>query len=682
MINKIFAGLRYEGVSKTGRTLRFAGKFLCLIVLIVIASSTASIGQFIVSTTGDQEAENHTTAQGARNTGTDVLKWNEDGSHGIQVMVWDGEQPQLSWDCDFSGTGCKGSIDLLQYGYTTYCDPDVVVGSHLQAGNAIYALVVGIAKRNDLDYILATVFVYTGGGFSFDKKCWMGQAKAPETFNPDNFASKGRKCYSPNVDANSLGQVAITWAEREENAVRVTIHYPNPPLTIGDVDYVTTIAKGNVFGLEGYIDGLDLDWDPCFKTKCTTYNYDPNHPSDIHIGYPVAQQGEIEASGERNLYTYEAPDVAISEMVTNALDQRRTAISYTYIRKSSLGQYSPSLPTGLLVYQKLFGAYCPTFERGREVPGTDIILRQDEDWLRNSLSGPPRIAAPWRVHESHLYDYTVVQANGGRGCDGSGYYWQSEVYAWTKRNNVLYDEPGSLILNTDLHNRFNILPVVTHISQEFWEKVKATELPQNKDGRDHFIVEWQSLNPVENQGFEILARLYSSVDPASEPDPIARYIPLTENYSVVNNRMVGEQVSPSIAGRNMGTYIAYDWINLNIPGDMYKRSTGIPSVDPLDNTCGTCSSGNFRVAVDPGQPVSVTPNPSDASFEIGVTVGEKEVVETIVITDLEGRVVATLKGDEATTKYNWKPDGKLPTGVYQARIQTNQKVYNKRLIRN
>jgi hypothetical protein len=454
-------------------------KFLYVAFAFALVNPVGSMGQFITSNKGDQEAQSLSSAQTARNTGTDVLRWaDQSGRYGIQVMVWDGRRAQFSWDADLAGTSNKGSIDLLQFGYTEYCDPDVVVAE--KKDGATYAMVVGIAKKTvdlieggtvQLDYILATSFVYVGSGFSPTpvSMCWMGQAKPEREFNPDNFASKGRRCFSPNIDGNEFGQVAITWAEEESNSVRVTIHYPSP-LTLGDIDYLTTVTHGNVFGMEGLIDGSPSDGKVCFKTSCNKYSQIVDgdgmvQPADVAIGYPVGQEGEVANGVEKNLFVYAAPDVAISEIVKDEFGKEFTNISFSYLRNSGMGQVQPTLPIGLMVYQKDFGK-CPEYKTRDEDPVTHITTRFGEDWLRNNLSGPPRIASTASTNLDFYRDYTVVQGNGGLGCDDGGYYWTSEIYAWTKRSGILNDQPGSLLNDIDIHDKLCQLPVVTHISSD------------------------------------------------------------------------------------------------------------------------------------------------------------------------------------------------------------------------
>jgi len=694
----------------------FFGVFLTVSISGFQTAQAQPFLNYQASSQGDQPANG--VAPGTGNTGTDLVSMDPSGEKTIQVMVWDGPRTgYFSWHYapDQTGAASKGEFKLDQFGYIPYCDPDVAIA---RINGEYIAMVVGIGLyTNDegelVNRILVTRFRWNDGSQMFElysgpceNRIWLGNAWAPRG-NPllDEFASLGRKCYSPNIDANEAGQVAIVWCELEQNTVRVITIYPDPPFSLGEVNSYITISKGNVYGAQGHIDGSDVqNIGRCLVSPCKApLEYLEKRKAQQMENFPVGLPGELTEGPTRNyLYTFPSADVAISEFIRD----KNSMISFTFLRvRSGNTNSEPIIASGLFVSQKYFFDRLPCFSF--EPKASDPSIYEHEDRLLNQMGGPPRIAAPGYSGNStidldRMKDYVVVQGGSGGGCDDGGYFLKSSILAWGKQENNLLALPSQLlqpnansfpvldILNDprgrerDMTYRENFLPVVSYVSKDFGKASLHEQFPYS------FTVAWQSFDEIlannTAQGRNILAANYFmdfSINPADNPirhATLASTASSTFNYSVVNNRVLGRQVVASIAGRHGGKLMAYDWDNNEVMQNYYKRSDRVAgTTNGLDNDCPDClarpGTGNGN---DPSDLIA-QPNPSNGEFYISLKTKKGEEVNLIQIVDFNGREVFRSNNKKAAA--SWKPEANQPKGLYNVNVETNQRKISSRLIR-
>jgi len=665
------------------------------------------------SSQGDQAATG--TSPAANNTGTDLVALDPSGEKTIQVMVWDGPSTgHFAWHfAPDQTTDLKGEYKLTDFGYIPYCDPDVAIA---RIKGEYYAMVVGIGlyrneKGDNLNRILSTRFKWNNSSEVFepysgpcnDFRIWLGNAWVASVTGEDNFSSLGRGCYSPNIDANEAGQVAIVWCEREQNRVRVVTYWPTPPSISGPVTSYITTAKGNVYGAQGNIDGSSSEGLTCLTSPCRApeeyYTGDRKLQTNQMESYPVGIPGELTAN-HNYLYDFPHADVAISELING----KDTEISFTFLRnKTGNTSTEPFIASGLFVSQKLFYKECFSFVKNEEDPS----IFEHEDRLLNYLGGPPRIAAPGYSGNStidldRITDYVVVQGSSGGGCDDGGYFLKSSIIAWGKQETQLLSLPSQLmqpnatsfpvldILNDprgrerDMSYRENLLPVVSYVSKDFGKASLHQNFPYS------FTVAWQSFDEIlannTAQGRNILAANYFmdfGTAPTDNPirhATVASTATSTFNYSVVNNRLIGKQVIASIAGRHGAKLMGYDWDNNELMLNYYKRSDRVAgSTAGLDNDCPDClfrpATGNNPEPSD----LIAQPNPSNGEFNISLKVKKGEEVNLIQIVDFNGREVFRSNSKKAAA--NWKPEASQPKGLYNVNVETNQRKISSRLIR-
>ena len=687
---------------------RFIFNVMAMLGIFLTVSFSGKGQLYVPFQDGDQIAFG--AAPYTANTGTDFLSLGDNGKRGVQVMVWDGPRTAVfSWHFDPQiGTTLKGNYDLSTLSqinsnyrdYTPFCDPDVVV-SQLRNGE-IFAMVIGLtidpAYSTTNPRVLISSFVWSGTEFvptPNGSGCF--QQLFGNVWDPINgsgdYLTNGRSCSLPNIDANKWGQVAFSWAENESNKVRVLTLWPwNPP---GTVESFITNPKGNIYANEGYINGTSNGaYDgPCLGLNCDIRELIQLNDAQLMSGFPVAVPGELNPP-LFNFYSFPSSDISISEKING-----NTYISYAFVRNAA--PQSPSqvfYQSGLIVRQRLWGSGCPTFKE-EKLPGSTNSIFENEDWLRQNLSGAARIAAPYTDDPRHIDDYAVVQGNAGMGCNDDGYFFGSNLRGWAKIRGNLADLPSDLLLpnldpsdpgysaDLDIKRRENTRPVVSFISPIFGE---IHSLSDNYPFA--FTVAWESFDEqipfFTAQGRNILAATYF-MDPAliGVGNPIARVLSssaVPRPYSVVNFRVNARQTIASIAGRHGQAYMAYDWDNTFERGsNSYKRSTNLPGREAINNSCPDCQ---FRKAVSgettsQPEPLVAEPNPSNSSFNIRFAGQENEQIQYFEVLDLQGKTVYSSKGKVDSSNLSWSPEQSANKGIYIVKVVTSTRTLNTRLVR-
>lgn len=637
------------------------------------------------------------------------------------VNVADGATPKFSWGfrlpapCS-GGTWVQGSFDLLSMGYSQSCDPDVVIARKNNGDH--YALVVGISESGSPGFgrILVNSFKwvydsYSTGEFILtncgDQSKYVGITWPPDPSLPNSNSgvTKGRVCKSPNVDANSVGQISIVWVEEENVQVIVKWGWPY------DFEEAVNVKKGNVYALNGHIDGTELDGEKCLcETSCgdagrvyqtrefldggTIKNeiltnsvwIDRLGYNNICGGMQIGTPFELQSL---NLLTYFAQsDVSVGEPF-NLDETNYSIVSYTF---KKLG-FNPDpsqqpLPFGLVVTQHDW-ANC-YLENALDTASNYIYPTQlnttqtDPYWRKTgfggTLGGAPRIASPGIVHEKNYRDWTITMASNGGYCDhDEGDIVVSPLRIWGRRDEYYTNNGVDINLSSEEQSFQNSKSVVS-----YWNI--------NPDVYDRFNVAWAA-SEVRNTS--------SETDPGRKLDVIVKSFELgvntlnvgtlidfpsiginpifpsfNGNYSIVNKELPETQSSPSIASRKFGSFTNFLTTN---------TSTGPGGTSLFKIACNSSISQALAIACinispeEEGGPkghsgIRIEPNPTEGTFTIQLQLKPDEKWISYSILDSKGKEVARSKGRSGNhgNTFSERLNSQLARGLYLIKVITNK----------
>lgn len=640
-----------------------------------------------------------------------------DDFHRYQVDVFDGPGGLFTWRRKSSGhvmtsTQLSGSYTLVGLGYAEECDPDVVLSVF---EHELWAMIVGISKEGSHGYgrIQVTTLRWNGSTFVLNQGCtgghfFVGATWPSQLSGNENLSgiSLGRKCNSPNIDANKDGQVSIVWAEVEPIQLILTWGWPFYPST-----QKTYINRGNVFALNGHINGTDIEGktgcmctaEPCKEMPFRQFldgalspnpgwvlTYYPPTPSVINRwrieyedfcgGVPI---GIPEESGDiGRLVSFTNPDVCISE----PLGALGSIVTYTFYRNGFNPEGYAFGPNGMIVTQDNW-SNCYWDNRHGSSPSleyppmaastTDEYFRKEN--FTNLLYGVSRIAAPGSADASNWQDFTLVQGANGGFCDGElGDVIRSYVRVWGRRGTDVSTPGIDLNLESTEFEFQNGGPVVAHWSE-------GSTFP------NRFFVAWSAYGLTGGERTDVVTKAYELAFPGGAPVLVsyaatAGYPAYNASYSFVNHNLAGDQTVVSIASRHFNETVAYSWVSRAIPREMQKwacYSSVAEGSTSLDLECfndnggqngGEGSSGTFG---GNNRRASVIPYPSENEFKISLKLAPEETISKAEIFDPQGKRVDSF----STPLYVWKPKADLPAGMYTVRIETNTGTLVKRLLR-
>jgi hypothetical protein len=191
-------------------------------------------------------------ASGVRNTGTDAKYSGGGGSSAkrVQAMVWDnnvsGGRIDFSWVVNRNDPPASHTIRIQPtLRGATLSDPDVTL-AYQEDNNGLrfYANIVYLQTVNGVARTYWDVYAWDNANETFSRKPGFPVALGGVT----------RSHSSPNIDANSTGQVAIVWQEASTESSTVQVvspSIPNPGLIYGP----TPITMAESFVLPAFIDG-------------------------------------------------------------------------------------------------------------------------------------------------------------------------------------------------------------------------------------------------------------------------------------------------------------------------------------------------------------------------------------------------------------------------------------------
>lgn len=143
-------------------------------------------------------------------------------------------------------------------------------------------------------------------------------------------------------------------------------------------------------------------------------------------------------------------------------------------------------------------------------------------------------------------------------------------------------------------------------------------------------------------------------------------------YSAVNFNLAGNQVSPSIDGKLTESLKAYfGWYDEDLLSINY-RQTASSGLVLRKSTVNSLSAGTENEA----KGFKAFPNPMSSNSIFSIDLFDGEMVESLQIYDLSGRVIDQLAIEGISTnafQMEWQPSPTVPSGVYLVRLVSNQR---------
>ena len=571
-------------------------------------------------------------ANAAKNTGFDM---RYDNGCLSTATVWDGVNGGIA----VSKTG-----DYYATTWTTLIgqrlsDPDVVTGYY---NGTWYVMAVGVDTNNRITVVKATPYCSSTMGLRLNNvsTCVVGIATASSVLPP----STTRRCYSPNIDVNSAGQVAIVWAERADYVFTFTP--PTPPFAHSTPSASVGYYTSNIFATHGYINAT-LDGTHgtiCGGTgkDCNRQVIDPATDMPAYSSwYPITTKVELDHwNADVSAIN---PDVAIK-------DGSHATVSYAYMEGGKLKVYQHEFQT------------CP-----------DTLGFTIDSCFTGFVGNKPRIAMKPSPGVLETKDYVVV---GGTSSDCDGYNQKGIITAVTKEMGSTHcpNVADTLNNNIDLTTNQSLEPVVSYSTQT---------------GDLTWLVAWTmaAADPVKNPSgdtegkyTDIVARHYYT---NGTPHDSHHY------YTFVNTVLDSNQFAPSVAARFAESYNGFAFIGSDTGGSQayHKLSpdiagqSGLNTEPSYSESCPNCLIG-YRAAGTASDSIILYPNPGREQFSIGFSKGIALRKGTIKLTDSKGLTVLTQAWNAAEGQPKVSVKDLLP-GMYNVSFTDESgKVRRKIFIKN
>ncbi|MDO7876889.1 T9SS type A sorting domain-containing protein [Hymenobacter sp. ASUV-10] len=604
-----------------------------LLSLAGTAPAWAQIPVGIYATTPDQQPDNGAPANATYvHTGTDAIIERNSGDI-LQAMTWDDAVGNVTLSWSDPNFGVHGTTPLPG----SLSDPDVVMAYR---GDRLFANVVCIS--NALGNGGQTVL------FIFE---WDGASDFNLVSGPLPLGSPNRRHTSPNIDANELGMTAIVWQQSQDSQTTVTVSSADFPT----YSFTQTVTFGRSYLAGSWINTGIIG-------KCY---YSPEPQLGTQTGVPVIDPPT--GLFEQTL----RPDVAISE--TEDAERNPPIVSTTFIRHFVDGRGNFSIVDSLDVIQTQYNV-CKERGEGR-VP--ELVRVDAKEWSLNpSLSwrGSPRIAAIPNLDNTRWEDVEVVLDMHSYGCFENMY----EVRNYGKDNGQF--RQGSTLVSlpdqnfyvggcqsyTNLRKRVAKEPVVSYFAEEM-----------GKEG--HYVVSWTGLNYHKitsgGLGGDGEEDVWANTLIGGKPITPFGGTSIAQAYNSVNRQFVGNQHTPSIAGRHLAkTYLTHLFVDDKASQLSFKLTKEVP---------GNVGFTPLRPAAT-SQPLQAYPNPSAEAVTVELQLHKGEAARQLQVVDPLGRTIDELpvnKGAEKQT-VTWKPRPQLPSGIYTLKLVTSERTVNQKISRN
>ncbi|MCC2548895.1 T9SS type A sorting domain-containing protein [Hymenobacter sp. BT175] len=324
------------------------------------------------------------------------------------------------------------------------------------------------------------------------------------------------------------------------------------------------------------------------------------------------------------------PDVAISEEGVGG----QAIVSFTYLRHFVDGTGSYSIGNGLNVKQYNWDA-C-RFEKRN-------ILDQYE-WTAEGVNGVPRIAAS--PNPNTLYDVEVA-VDWVSGCPPLEY----AIYNYGKTGGSFRTGPA-LVAGGPGSQDPAVRPVVA-----FYGSYPNT--------REAYIVTWTASRYPNGNAEDVWGR------------SLVQGTLFGTDYSRVNDKDSGYQGIASVAGRHLDKDFGAAHLLYNAEEELliYKLTFDVAGQAALRAASAPVIKSQPRASQERVGLMQSFPNPFRESLTLQLQLREGEKVESLIVTDVMGRVVGRIEPGPAKPgqPLKWTPKAALPAGSYIVKLVTNQR---------
>ena len=527
----------------------------------------------------DEQAEPVGIAfQDVQHTGTDAVVYSGSNGHFgevLQAMTWDfNGKVFLSW----AFTDLNGGGPAFPANYKSWPQAPV-------QGNG--------ARQSDPDVVMAysrgelyanLVFV-DGQQTRYDVYRWDDNSLS---FNLTRTQMLGHPAYRheyPNIDANALGLVAITWQQTIDDKVTVSV------ASNGSYFLPYTFEQKVTFG-RTYVAGSTIEGDlqPCYSYQTFPGRLVKDPPTGLF---------------EQTLH----PDIAISEG-----DIKEAVISSTYLRHYVDGNGLFSIVNKLAVKQ--FNYLCRN-----ETPSLpDTVGTHEWPYSYNDVLGTPRIAA------------SFSDGQRGRNTGFEIVVDRTEPNCGTTKYAILnfggsagQYRPKPLLLSPPYApTTESVEPVVAFVPTDAYYVVSWT-------GTDYD-------NSVGN-GADVWA-IFLKGGNYTNPGGSSGTLTQPEAYSMVNFNNDERQARPSVAARHLKATPSNGTPSVHLLADDNRQQLSFRYTDKQPGVMG----GNLRPAAGTKATglLQAYPNPTNETTHLTLRLQPGETLRQVLVLDVTGRQVADL----------------------------------------
>ena len=608
-------------------------QFLLALAAGLALCSPAFAQTFFTPTSADLLApgSTNTSAFGCRNTGNDIIQLSGTTDK-LHAMVWDnvtaGLDVTFGWSIN-GGTGNSTTV-LSPISGASLSDPDITMAYF---SGTLYADLVYLVNDPNTGTTQTYLDVYRWNGTTFSRHIPFGGPRAlgKASFTNDPAYGSANHLHSNcNIDANASGKVGIVWQETSTETVQATIFSPtySAPDYPSGYSFPLTTTFADSYVLDCNIDGSGFYCGTPYRGVLATRL--PGTPPSVPNPNILFNQSL-------------SPDVAVTP---------DNIISFCYLASSANPTGTP-VTAGRSLVVKQYTRDCNIFYAPTSI-GT-------YSWDASGTTGVPRIAANPNPNSTYFHDVEVVMSWAGSGCIANlGTRTYNEIRNWGRSAGTW-------------RSSYNVVSIPTVSSQNGYADRLPAVAFTGADGTSYnntYSVIWSAFNyPTAGNSQDVWSRtLLGGVLQSS-------------NYSRVNNNATGIQNYQSIAGRysNVKNQTAMVWYDDNQAQIYYRNPTVQAGSGGLNRPA---AGGSTTGSSTPPRVLEAFPNPFNTSVDFRVNLQANEVVQSIQVTDLSGRVLDTVpvpaarseaSKEAAPAAFSWSPKRSLNTGSYLVRVITNQR---------
>jgi hypothetical protein len=532
-----------------------------------------------------------------RHTGTDVII--DPRGNRVQAMVWDnrdnGGLVKLSWAVTNSvNPAGSNHLDISVPGGSA-SDPDVVMAYH---DGDVYANVVYLATTGGSTRTYWAVYRWDAGSQTFTL------AVAPQALG-----SPDRNHSSPNIDANSHGEVGIVWEEFIVETATITV--TNPSYPAGYTYTQQNLALADSYVLPARIDGTVTF---CNSLRGILVSADPG-PQDP----PVLFNQSLN------------PDVAVG--LTGL-------ISVAYINSYAVATASPVITARRLVVRQLRYEDC-----------RPSALVDSREWYEGVSVGTPRIAASTKTED----EVEIALDWRDTYCEeGVGPRTYAEIHNFGKSDGRWRDG-------------FTTVSLPYRPGEDSPETIEPAIAYLNQEGENFYVIDWTAYDYDKGgngQQRDVWSRTFRAGDPVGQDfSRVNSFFDGNQQAPSVAARYNDDPRTSVHLFNNEALSTVYYKQTVSLPGTgpLFRPATAaatalapetgaVLQAYPNPSAAGV----NFRLRLSEGEQV-------------------KELAVYDLLGRVVDRVDVRPAAHGSSSELTWQPKAELPQGVYQVRLTTTRR---------